>query len=152
MDATTRVNDQMETLVDLDLLALKQYDEDLIANITKATLRVVSQTIKDKAILDETTEHGKNLSLFRIEQILLSTMNQALYKTDVRAWNLAPKKVLFYCGTIDTSTITLSVTDTTGHAVGRKIDIDPEQLNIISVRCFGQQMFVHHQTFGRAQR
>ncbi|XPS87265.1 uncharacterized protein Dvar_52830 [Desulfosarcina variabilis str. Montpellier] len=152
VDGSSTVNDRMEALADLDLLALKQYDEDLVANITKATLRVVSQTIKDKAILDETTKKGKNTALFQIEQILLSGMNQVLYKTDIRAWNLAPKRVLFYCGTFGTSPITLTVRSTTGQTAERKVDIDPERLNIVSVRCLGQKMFVNHQTFDRGQR
>ena len=152
VDATSNMNYPMDVLTDLDLLALKKYDEDLIANITKATLRVVSQSIKDKAILDETTKKGKNTTLFKIEQILLSTMNQALNKTDLRAWNLAPKKILFYCGTIDTSAITLTVKDDAGQSARQKIDINPGRLNIVSVRCLGQKMFIHHQTFDRGQR
>lgn len=151
VDTSSNNNYPMEVMADLDLLALKRYDEDLIANITKATLRVVSQSIKDKVILDETTKKGKNTTLFKIEQILLSTMNQVLNKTDLRAWNLAPKKVLFYCGIIDTSAITLTVKDTAGQITGHRIDIDPERLNIVSVRCLGQKIFVHHQTFDRGQ-
>ena len=108
--------------------------------------------LKTKPFSMRPRKKEKNTALFQIEQILLSGMNQVLYKTDIRAWNLAPKRVLFYCGTFGTSPITLTVRSTTGQTAERKVDIDPERLNIVSVRCLGQKMFVNHQTFDRGQR
>ena len=146
--ASATLNNRMETLVDLDLLALKQYDEDLPANITKAALRVVSQTLKDKVILDELGKMGgRSLSLFRIQQSALSLVNQVLYKADIRAWNTAPKRVLFFCGNTDASRITVKSTSRSGRISSREIDINPQRLNVVSIRCLDQKLFVNSQAF-----
>ncbi len=147
VDSALPASRRLEGLADLDLLALKQYDEDLTANITKAILRVTFQTLKDKVILDQTTNNGKNLSLFRIEQAILTGINQVLYKADTRAWNLAPKRVLFFCGAIDAPQITLRITDTRGRTVDQKVDIDPKRTNVVSLRCLETNAFVHAKAF-----
>ncbi len=108
---------RMEILADLDLLAFKQYQDALPAKITKAVLRVVFQSLRDKAILDEAKKKGKNVSLYRISQGALSVLNQIVNKADTRSWNLAPKRILFYCGRIDGPDLGIAVANGSGGAV-----------------------------------
>ena len=144
LDSTSNQIGKLEPLANLDLLSLKQYDMDLPGNITRAALRLVSQAIRDKAALDE----AKNTQVSFLYQIGLSVLTMTTALADTRAWTLAPKKISFYCGAVQDTRIQLHVKEASGTVINQKqIEIVPEMLNIISVRCCNHNMFVRSQRF-----
>ena len=134
---------RMPLLADLDLLALRQYQDDLPVRITKAVLRVILQTLKDRAILDETAKKTKDTTLVQLTQIALSTFNQTVNKSDLRAWNMAPRNVYFYCSATKDKTLMLKVSDRSGHVVQQQVSIDPNRVNIVWARCIGPRVYVN---------
>ena len=145
VDSKSKVIGKLEALSNLDLLSLKQYEEDLPGNITKAALRLMAQTARDKAALDSTEEAGA-VFLYKIG---LSILNVTTSMADIRAWTLAPKQISFFCGKIDDTNVTLKIKDTSGHTIDQqKITIAPEKLNIVSVRCHKNNSFIISRSFG----
>ncbi len=140
---------RMPLLADLDLLALRQYRDDLPIRITKAVLRVILQTLKDRAILDETAKKTKDTTLLQLTRIALSTFNQTVNKSDLRAWNMAPRNVCFYCSATKEASLMLKVSDRSGHVVQQPVPIDPNRVNIVWARCIGPRVFVNTCAFDR---
>ena len=146
VDSTSQVVGRLERLTNLDLLALKQYDEDLPKNIAKAALRLIVQTIRDKTVMKEVKQEGAGF----LTKIVLSALNVAVERADIRAWTLAPKWVWFYCGKIGNPKLTLRIKDRSGVTIGQKsITIDPDQINVVTLRCFKNVSLVQYQSFGR---
>jgi len=139
----------MEKLSELDLLALRQYHDELPISTSKAALRVVSQTLRDKILIEILAREGGVESRL-ISQFFFFLFNTATTKADTRTWTLAPKRVFFYCGRIDGTAIQLKMRDKRGIFLNEnRVAIDPERLNIISVRCVGDQIYAHQQSFDK---
>ncbi len=144
MDSKSKQIGELEPLADLDLLSLKQYELDLPGNITRAALRLVSQALRDKAALDE----AQNTNVSFLYKIGLSVLTMTTALADTRAWTLAPKKISFYCGAVHDARIQLQVRGASGTVINQKeIEIVPEMLNIISVRCCNNNTFIRSQRF-----
>ncbi len=142
----------MEKLSELDLLALRQYQDELPLKASKAALRVVSQTIRDRILMEMAAGEGGEQGAL-LTQILLSLFNVTTTQTDTRTWTLAPKRVSFYCGKIDDFEVQLQIKNKTGDTLSRsKIPINPDGLNIISLRCAGGQIYAYQQCFNKPGR
>ncbi len=145
LDSKSRIIGKMEPLADLDLLSLKQYDKDLPKNVSKAIMRLVSQSIRDKAAIDQ----AKDTRVSFLYKVGLSVLNMTTSFADIRAWTMVPKKISFYCGQINEAQINMRIKDVSGQVIDRReISISPGKVNIVSVRCSKNNTFVNHQVFG----
>ncbi len=149
LDNASRVSGRMMPLADLDQLALKQYQEDLPFKITKAVLRVLWQTIRDKGLIDKTKSETQDEVLEKIVKAFLSLFNLVVNQADLRAWNMVPRKTLFYCGNLDEPGLTIKVSNLSGKVLEQKLPIDPDAVNIVWARCIGSTLFVSSYAFNR---
>ncbi|MBN2373312.1 SH3 domain-containing protein [bacterium] len=147
VDSGSEVIGTLEALTNLDLLSLKEYEEELPGKITKATLRLIVQTIRDKALIDQAEQKGAGF----LYKICLSGLNIMTSKADIRAWTMAPKQIYFYSGRINGADITLRIKDYSGNIIDtQKIAIEPGKINVVSLRCLNDVSFIHNKSFGKS--
>ena len=112
----TGVVGQLDKLTDMELLPLKEYDKKLPENLSKAALRVIAQTVRDRVIMGVVDEQ-KNSALSSLTKLALGTVNKTLAKADTRTWITAPKSVLFYSGRFSGTELIIHVKDKSGNII-----------------------------------
>jgi uncharacterized protein YgiM (DUF1202 family) len=132
---------RLEMLTNMELLPLKEYEEKLPEKLTKAVLRVLLQTLRDAGVVGLVDDEDKFMK--RLVQAGLSFLNISVAKADTRTWSTVPKSVLFYSGKVNGSQLRLHIRDDSGHVVAEDVTIDPNKVNLINVRCFDNQSYVH---------
>ena len=136
----------LNLLTDLDVLALKQYEEDLPQNVTKAVLRITIQTLRDRMLVKKAEKKGGSAEW--ATKLGLSIFNVAVARADARSWTMAPKRVWFFAGRVHEPNFNIIVKGPKGDAIGsRAISIDPERLNVVSLRFINKVSYIQTASF-----
>lgn len=146
MSSGSKAIGRLERLTDMKLLPLKEYEEKLPENVTKAILRVIAQSLRDAKIVGQIDKKDKLARL--IAQIPLSVLNIIMAKADTRTWSTAPESISFYSGRIDGPKLTILILDRAGNVIdSQHVKIDPNKINIINLRCFDNSSYAQSRCF-----
>lgn len=146
MNSGSKTFGRLEKLTDMKLLPLKEYEEKLPENVTKAILRVIAQSLRDAKIVGQIDK--KDEPLRRMAQISLSVLNITMAKADTRTWLTAPESISFYSGRIDGPKLTVLIRDRAGNVIDSQyVKIYPNKINIINLRCFDNSSYVQSRCF-----
>ena len=146
MNSGSKTIGRLERLTYMKLLPLKEYEEKLPENVTKATLRVIAQSLRDAEIVGQIDKKDKLAR--RIAQIPLSVLNIIMAKADTRTWLTVPESISFYSGRIDCPKLTILIRDRAGNMIDSQyVKIDPNKINIINLRCFDNSSYVQSGCF-----
>jgi hypothetical protein len=126
-------------VLDVDLLALKEYEERLPIELTKTLMRFFSHTAKDAYL-------RKELGL--LGQFLGSVTNEFLEGADTRGWTTLPKRVYFGALSAASSPVEIKVIGLHGHPVFRQtFAVEPDRMNVIQVLASPCSMSAQSVTF-----
>jgi len=140
MSSGSKAVGRLVRLTDMKLLPLKEYEEKLPENVTKAILRVIAQSLRDAKIVCQIDKEDKFLR--QMTQIPLSLLNITMAKADTRTWLTAPESISFYSGRIDGHKLTILIRNRVGNVIdSQHVKIDPNKTNIINLRCFDNNSY-----------
>ena len=130
---------QPAPLTNINILALKQYEEELPYLAAKATMRLATQFVKDYYLQKELGQGGT---------LLASILNLAVERADVRTWSLLPGKIYFLSGKYNSKTIDFSATIS-----GKKIPINgpirlvENKVTVAFIRVFDNDVKLYYHNF-----
>jgi len=146
MSSGSKTIGRLDRLTDMKLLPLKEYEEKLPENVTKAILRVIAQSLRDAKIVGQIDKKDKLVR--QVARISLSVLNITMAKADTRTWLTAPESISFYSGRIDGPKLTILIRDRAGNVIdSQHVKIDPNKINIINLRCFDNSSYVQSRCF-----
>ena len=115
--------ESLDPITDVELLAFKDFEEELPVLIAQTITRAVSHALKDDYLEEELGPLGS----------LLGTLtNELMEGADTRSWTMLPGKVLFGALHASVPEVVLEI-ERAGAPIRRVLEIDPEGINLIHV-------------------
>jgi len=121
VDRVRLEGEDLDPITDIELLAFKEYEDELPLVMIQTLTRAISHSLKDQYLEDQFGALGA---------LMGTVSNELLEGADTRSWTMLPGQVLFGAVHTQSPDVTLEVVRA-GAPYSQTLSIDPDRINII---------------------